>query len=239
MKRLDSLHVVQLRLFRTDEISLSDLRLESSVQRIQRLFSFKQVLPVQPPLSADPQGAIAFISGEIKQGEKSYEVEKLIIEPRRIIIAVASTSAVAQSVFDELKALILEVDQREAKPVYDPILMTEETTTVVHLDFPITSLFAGEAFSNLIAGFASRTANHGAKTRIVPSSLHFRVSYEDLPDSLKRSNISLLDKDIAIELRVHTAVEENAYFVTSPNSSDVHLGLIALLEDVFRGKKKP
>jgi hypothetical protein len=238
MKRLDSLHVVQIRLFRIDEIPLSDLRLESSVQRVQQAFSFKQSLPLQPPLSADPQGAIAFMSGELKLGEKAYEVEKLIIESRRIIISVASTSATALSAFDTLKAIILKVDQREAKPAYDPVVMTEETTTVAHLDFPITSLFAGEAYNNLIAGFVSRIANYGAKTRIVPSSLHFRVTYEDLPASLKQSNISLSDKDIAIELRVNTGVEESAYFLTSPNSSDVHLGLIALLEDVFRAPKK-
>lgn len=150
----------------------------------------------------------------------------------------ASTSAVARSAFEKLKDLILEVDQREAKPAYDPLVMTEETTTVAHLEFPITSLFAGDACSSLVAGFASRTENHGAMTRIVPSSIRFRVSYEDLPESFRRNSISLLDKDIAIELRANTAIEENVYYMCSPNSSDVHLGLIALLEDIFKGRKK-
>lgn len=234
MKRVDSLHIVQVRIFRNDEFFLSDLRLENSISEIKRRFSFKQALPLESPASADPQGAIAFMSGEVEDQDRAYEIERLIIESRRVIISAASSSSIATKFFEALRPVVIELDRREKKSAYEPLVMTEETTTVVHLDFPITSLFASEKFKGLMSGFTSLSSECGAKATIIPSSLHFRVSYRNLPEPLTKNNIALLDKDIAIELRVNTDVEENAYFITSPLSTDSHLKLISLIEDSFR-----
>ena len=79
MKRIDSLHVVQTRIFRIDEIQLSEICLNESIKRIQKQFLFKQAIPLQPPLSADPQGALAFTAGEVKDKDRAYEIDRLIL----------------------------------------------------------------------------------------------------------------------------------------------------------------
>jgi hypothetical protein len=234
MKRIDSLHVLQVRVFRTDEIPMSTVRLENSIHKTQTLFSFKQCLPLQPPLAADPQGAIAFMSGEFTFEGRTYEIDRLVIEPRRVLIGIAAPSTVASAAFEKLKTLIIEIDPRTPKPGYDPLVLTEETTTVVHLDFPITNLFADQRYTKFLAELPSMRNHSGAKTVVVPSSVHFRVSYRDLPEILAKNKVTLLDKDIAIELRVGTDVSENVYFITSPTSTDAHLVLISFIEDSFR-----
>ena len=128
---------------------------------------------------------------------------------------------------------MIELDKREIKPAYSPLVMTEETTTVVNFDFPFTNLFDGEPFRNLSEGLSSISSKCGAKATIVPSSMHFRVSYDDLPEGLRKNNVNLVDKDIAIELRVNTDIGERMYFISSPVSTDCHLELLSLIEKTF------
>jgi hypothetical protein len=234
MNKLLSLSVVQLRVFRVDEIPFSSLQLESSTQKIQKAFGFKQTGPINTLFIAEVAGGIAFRAGEFPSGSTTTVVDQIIIEPRRILISVSGSSETADQVFAHLREVMREIDQRSERPALEPLVLTQETTTIMQLDFPITALVAGTPLEAFQTGVNSLIDSQGSRVRIYPSSIHFRVSYDDLPESLKASNITLADKDIGVEIRAGTAVQERTFFITSPNPSSKHIDLVSLFEKTFR-----
>jgi hypothetical protein len=193
-------------------------------------------MSLQPPAVPDPAGGIGFISCDLEQEASPISIEQVVIESRRITIAVNASSEHCIYVFTRLIELLREIDQRPLKPEFKPLIMTEETTTVVQLDFPITILFKASQVSAFSDKLGSIVNNYGAKAAIWPNGVKFRISYLNPPSILKANNIDLVDREIRIEQRVNTAVEENTYFIISPNSSDIHMKLIAKLEEIFSSK---
>jgi hypothetical protein len=233
MKRIDSLTVAQLRIFKTDELPFNSLRLGASVQKIRTEFAFKHITNIPAPMTPDLLGAIGFVAGEVKTEAGATVIESLVIESRRVLLTIHGPSEVANQTFDRLRGMIREVDQRENKPELVPLIVTEDTTTVVHLDHPILSLLTGCPLEQLVGGLDSKIEKHGARVRIYPASFRLAVAYDHVPDSLKLNNITLADKVISIELRMGTAVEDNIYFISSPNPSTIHLQMVTFLEELL------
>jgi hypothetical protein len=75
--------------------------------------------------------------------------------------------------------------------------------------------------------------NEAGSIMVWPTALRLRVSYLDVPAKFKANSINVVDKEIRIEQRRNTAIDQNTYFISSPNSSDIHMKLIAQLEEVF------
>ncbi len=229
------LKVAQARIFRADELSPNLFRTDSAIQKIRTEFAFKQFAIVPPPLTPDQQGGVAFASGEFKVAAATYALESLVIESRRILMTIIGPSEIGNASFARLRDIAREIDQRLDKPDLVPLVLTEETTTVVQLDHPITRLATNGPLGKLLKGLPERTEGYGAKPRILPVAFQMRVTYDDLPTYLKDSNIALADSTISIELRAGTALGDNFYFVVSPNPSPKHLELIALLEKALEG----
>jgi hypothetical protein len=237
MNQLSSMNVAQIRLFRPDEIPLQILQLPVAVQEIRQAFGFGQLPAIQYSGIPDFGGGIAYANGQFSFDDSNYPIVLLQIEPRRIRIGASGSSRVVSSIFDRLREIMIKLDTRAEKPVYEPILLTDETTTVIRLDFPITRLFDSQDLRDLASGLESKVAHHGAEIKVVPSGIRFRVAFDQIPDSLRKYGASILDKDIRIELRSQTQVDDNVYFISSPNTSDAHLELVSYFEKTFGGKK--
>ena len=236
MKKISWISVTQVRLFRNDEIPLSLLQLPLIIQQSKVALGFTQDPIVQPAPSPDLPGSIVFVNGQFVTDSAVFAVPQLQIEPRRIRISISATSDIANLLFERLKQVMISVDTRSEKPTYDPLVLTEETGTAVNLDSTLRRLFLGDAGERLLAGLQATLESHGAVASIEPVGLRYHVRFSELPEALRKYGVTLLEKDIRIEVRNQTPAEDKNYFIVSPNSSDSHFALIDYLENTFGEK---
>jgi len=222
------LTTTQIRLFPPDLIPLLKLALPDNGKRIQSLFDFQVIEPIQQ------QGLYAGISlngGTFKtESSTTTLIDFVRIEERRIAIKVAGQTSVGVSVFRALADLLREVNGGfELKE----ILCTHETATSVVLDFPFQRLL-----SNELTMFLERSQKHfrnpWSETMILPRNLKFSVRYKVTDDSLLKSNVTLASKELTIEPREHSSPEERLYWIYSPMDTETHFKLIEELEKTLR-----
>jgi hypothetical protein len=232
MKRIMSMRVTQIRIFRSDEIPFAQLQSGVASQKLAQALGLQLFAPPQP-VPGLPIPQVIYGTGQLKENEKITVIEQLAFDERRIVLMIAGDSRTCNKVFEVVRKIIIEIDQRQEKPAYEPLILSEETMTILKLDFPITKLLKDGSLETFGKDLTTRVENLGAKAQAFVSSVHFRIHYDDLPDLLKKQGISLLDKEVAIEWRQQSAVDDNIFFITSPNSSDDHLQLIQHLEELF------
>ena len=233
------LQVSQVRIFQADALPFAFLQLNASVQRIMKEFEFRQAATLKPQQTPDLSGGVAFFSGAFQASSMTIVIQQLILEKRRIILNVAGSSGAADLAFSRLRDLVKELDQRENKAEIEPLVQTDETTTIVKLDLSIAKIFSTGQFASFSGALESKLDRYGTKeTKLVPISVRYRVAYGDLSDELKANNIALLAKEIVIELREGTPLEDNTFFIVSPNRSDLHLEIVSLIEQTFSEKSR-
>ena len=151
------------------------LQVESAAKSIQTSFSFRQFSPISPPVSGDPMGGLSFNNGESKQDGVTIGIQQLVIEPRRIILNVHSTSEIANKVFQDIVDLLRQLDPRTEKPAYAPILFTEETLSTVRFDFSMSRLFDSNSLHLFSESLKDRITNYASKPMIMPSAVHWHI----------------------------------------------------------------
>ena len=229
-----ALHVTQVRVFEPDEIPFGLLMTRVNSKKINQELSFRQAVVIPATQSGDPFGCISFSGGTIADDEGAiYVIEQVSVESRRVIITVAADSSIADKTFEKLRTLFFAIDNRPTKPSLEPIVLTNETTTVAKFSFPFSKLFATGDLGKFYIGMNKMVEQPNAKPLVFPSSIRFRVSYTETPQSFRDQKVEILDKDIVIEHRIGTALEDNVFFISSPNRSEMHLKLIESLEKTF------
>jgi len=237
MKRLHSLIVTQTRILPADDLPFVALLTQTAIEQIQQAFSFRQAMPVQPPIVPDPAGGLSFWGGQLEIDSIPVAISQITIEPRKITVATAGSSDKSNRIYELLADLIRRLDSRAQKPLLEPIVLTEETVTVLELDFPITRLFEDGRIAELTRDAAGLVDKVTSRISVVPAGITFRVSYLDPGEKIQANNIQLIDKELKIERRVNTAPDENMFFISSPNGSETHMKLVGRLEEVFREPK--
>ena len=97
MKNIVDLVVNQIRIFPVDVIPLGFINTKSCVESIKDTLSISEV-GVLP--SVDGKDVIVFRKGEIKEGNELVVINKVEVDPRRVIIEVAGTSKVGNRVYE-------------------------------------------------------------------------------------------------------------------------------------------
>lgn len=233
MKRITSMRVTQVRIFRQDDLPWAQILSGALHPRLVQVLELKPVLPPQPAPGLPIGFQVIFMAGQFKQANKIIVIEQLLFDERRIILTVVGNSQESNQAFDLLRELLAEIDPRQDKPAYEPLILSEETTTVAELDFGITRMLKGSQLEIFEKDLPRRVETLGAKALPFLSSIRFHIHYDELPESLKQHSITLLDKDVVIEWRQQTSLADNTFFISSPNSSDAHLELVRQLEKVF------
>lgn len=229
MKDIRELIVKQIYIFPVDEIALSSLQRKNAINKIQEAYSLKYSPTMFEGIPNESQ-SLAFNNGEYSWNKKTYLINNLSIEPRRILLTCSSESKIADSLFKNLRELILNLDLRESKPIYKHILVAEETQCVVKLDFHFNDVFKNSPLYTFHEYLKKKITSYESKIEVRPSALRFKISYLQLPDYLKKHNLSLLDKDFVLEMRNRTDAKENIYYTSSPTDSETHFNLIKELE---------
>lgn len=228
MREIRALVTTQVRLFPSDLIPVLKVSIPEFGKKIQSLFDFQAVEPVERQGSVT---GIAFNGGIYKPD--SVLIETVAIEARRIVVKVQGKSQIAMSVFEVVSKQIEEVNG--GFPLKE-ILCTHETGSSVVLDFPFERILSGQFVNFLQKSAVKHTKNQWSENLILPVNLKFSVRYKITDDTLVKSNITLASKELTIEPRVESSPDERLYWIASPTDTETHFKLIEELEKALSEK---
>jgi len=218
----------QIRLFPPDVVPILKASLPESGKKIQSLFDFQAVEPIER------QGGvtgIAFNGGIYKPD--SVLIETVSIEARRIAVKVQGKSEIATSVFQAVSHQLEELN--DGRPLTE-ILCTHETGSSVILDFPFERILSGQFVSFLQKSAVKHTKNPWSENLILPVNLKFTVRYKITDDTLVKKSITLASKELTVEPRVQSSPDERLYWIASPTDTETHFKLIEDLEKALAEK---
>ena len=221
MREIRLLVTQQVRLFHPDIIPILRLFMPDSGKKVQSLFDFQAVEPIQEEGGVT---GIAFTGGLYKPN--SAVIEKAVIEPRRISLKMLGDTKTATTVYREIKLQLQELNG--GRPI-EEILCTHETATSIVLNFSFERILSTQFVSFLNSALAY-TKNQWSESFIIPVNLKFAVRYKLTDDGLLKDNVTLLSKELVIEPRAQSSTDERLYWITSPTDTDTHLKLIEELE---------
>jgi hypothetical protein len=236
MKEIRELKSTQVLIFPIDEIGFKSFQRDSAIKKIQEKYKLKYNPPMMFEGIPSELRPISFTNGEFNHKDKSYLIERLNIEERKIIISMVSHSKIVNALFDNLRALLKGLDLRDTKPKYEPLVKADETSCVVKLEFSIRELLENSPLSHFHDYLTDKVQSNGFEIEVIPSVIRFKISYLKQPESFKKHKITLTDKDFVLEVRDRTSYEEQIYYTFSPTDSDTHIDLINKLENVISKK---
>ncbi len=230
MREAKYLKTTKVMIFPSDDIYLAGLNSEAAIQKITSTFSLVRA-PLSPQfLNQIPQ--LVFQNGVFEYNGNTYIIDQISIDDRKIIINILSPSSVSDLFFNEFRKLLVSIDQREEKSSYDPLISTYETTCILKLDIKLDRLI-GIIRAKEIEELISTKHSHGASISLIPTSVRFQISYNDIPEKYIKNKISISDKPFLIELREKTNPDDQIYYTVSPTDSDTHLEILKALEKMF------
>lgn len=235
MRDIVDLKVIQIRLYPIDTIPLSLLAIEKN------LIPFKEVLRFKSIATGDEKEdttSLTFLNGEITYESKVYSVERLILEPLRVLLSVYGSSAVADVLYEEVRKNFLAADPDSPMAKVEPYVKVEETSCVASLDVDFRRLFSPSLLRFLDRTVGAHTSSKAVSSQVIPSRFSAKISYELVNRELKEAGVQLLNKVLTIEPRARTRLEEQRYFTLSPTDSDTHFTILREFEKSLRGPAK-
>ncbi len=230
LKEITNLTVTQIRVFPVDVVPLSQIGTKSCIEKIRGDLSISEIGPA--PLMND-RGPIIFLRGGIKEKDRVLVINRVAVEPRRIVLEVVGTSKEANQVYDSLLSAIDSAAQIDLDRLRTPLLVAETTQCVATLGFHFESLF-NSTFTQLLDSRVKKEAtNKLAKGSVNPVLAEAEISYQIRDKTLTENKISMLPKKFTIAPRAGTPLESRRYFLSSPFDSDTHLKVFKELEEAI------
>jgi len=229
LKEVRVLSTAQVRIFPADVIPLTKLIIAKHREIINSLFNFERA----EPITRAGNTGMSFLAGSC--GSKPLLIEEVTIEERRIIARVQGTTKEANSVYEEVKKVLEQVN--EGRSIKE-LLCTHETASSVVLSVPFDRVFS-KPFLNFLEKSATRHIGlPWAQHYLAPMGLRFRIQYKLTDDTLVKNYIGLASKELVIEPRSQSALDDQLYWISSPTDTDTHFKLIDDLEKCLKGESK-
>ncbi len=232
MKNIVDLVVNQIRIFPVDIIPFGLINTKSCVEKIKDTLSISEVV-VLPPIEG--KGIIVFLKGELKENNELVVINKIEVDPRRIIIEVAGTSKAGNKVYELFMSSLTALTNLDLESLRLPLLLAETTRCVVTLDFTFEELFNHSFTEFLNKRVEKEATNDAAEGSVRPLAAIAEISYRVKDEDLVNNKISMNPKQLTIAPRPGAPLDEKKYVISSPFDSDTHLKLIEELNKAITG----
>ena len=233
MKNIVDLVVNQIRIFPVDIIPLGLINTKSCVERIRDTLSISEV-GVLP--SIEGKDVIVFRKGELKENNELVVINKVEVEPRRIIIEVAGTSKAANKVYELFMSSLTALTNIDLGSLQSPLLLAETTRCVVTLDFTFEELFNRSFTEFLNKKVEKEATNDVAQGLVRPLAAIVEINYVIKDKALLNNKIGMNPKQLTIAPRPGAPLDERKYVISSPFNSDTHIRLIEELNKAIVSK---
>jgi hypothetical protein len=190
-----------------------------------RLSSFRP--PAGTPAAVTfPAEGLIFSQGEFRHKLKTYPVERLIVETRRILITMVAPSKVADAFYESAASIISEFDADKQFDMKGDLLKSEETGCDITLDTDIRQLLSPDFANFLESGALPILGTKSWKPRLRGIRLALDVSYDVTDEKLSTHNINLAPKTIMIQSAPGSPLDQRRYMTFSPTDSDNHMAML-------------
>ncbi len=233
MKNIVDLVVNQIRIFPVDIVPLGLINTKSCVEKIKDTLSISEVV-VLPPIEG--KGIIVFLKGELKENNELVVINKVEVEPRRIIIEVAGTSKAGNKVYELFMSSLAALTNIDLSSLQSPLLLAETTRCVVTLDFTFEELFNRSFVEFLNKKVNKEATTDAAEGSVRPLAAIAEISYRVKDEELVNNKISMDPKQLTIAPRPGAPLDERKYIISSPFNSDTHVKLIEELNKAMVSK---
>ena len=232
MKNIVDLVVNQIRIFPVDIIPLGLINTKSCIERIRDTLSISEV-GVLP--SIEGKDVILFRKGELKEDNELVVINKVEVDPRRIIIEVAGPSKAGNKVYELFVSSLSAFANLDFENLRSPLLLAETTRCVVTLDFTFEELFNHSFTEFLNKRVEKEATNDAAEGSVRHLAAIAEISYRVKDEYLVSNRISMNPKQLTIAPRPGAPLDEKKYVISSPFDSDTHLKLIEELNKAITG----
>jgi len=234
MENVTDLKVNQVRVFAADIIPISLITANSTVDKIKGALSFGEIQAIP---TVEGKNIIIFQRGELKRDNKLVIINRIVVEPRRIIMDIDGTSKDSNEVYEEFLTIISGVGTIDLKVLRKPLFVAEGTQCIVTLSFSFDSLFSKEYLAFLKKQVETTAESDVAKAVVRPSIALAEITYEIKDQILLDNKVGLNVKEFRISPRPGIPLDLRRYIVASPFDSDTHLKIIGELDKTITIKK--
>ncbi len=215
--------VNQIRIFPVDVIPLGLINTKSCVEKIKDTLSISEVgaLP-----SIGGNNIIVFSKGELKENNELVVINRVEVDPRRIVIEIAGTSKAGNKVYELFIASLTALTNQNIAGLRSPLLLAETTRCVVTLDFTFEELF-NHSFTEFLNDRVEKEATSSmAEGSVRHLAAIAELTYQIKDETLVKNQISMNPKQFTIAPRPGAPLDERKYVISSPFNSDTHIKLI-------------
>ncbi len=235
MKNVTDLTVTQIRIFQVDVIPLSVITTKSCVEKIKEVLSIGEV-GVRPFIEG--KDIIVFLRGELRREKRVIVVNKIEVDPRRVIVEVEGTSKDGNEVYETFLSVVAVVANANLESLRTPLLLAETTQCVVNLDFAFDSLFSNAFIEFLNSRVEKEASSKVAKASVRPLATTVEIQYEITDKALLDNRITMNPKQFSIAPRPGAPSDAKKYLISSPFDSDTHLKLVEELNKAILAVSK-
>lgn len=226
LKNVADLTVTQIRIFPVDVVPLSVITTKSCVEKIREALSVGEV-EVRP--FSEGKDIIVFRRGELRREKRVIVVNKIEVDPRRMIVEVKGTSRDGNEVYEAFLSTIAAVANVDSESLRLPLLVAETTQCVITLDFTFDSLFSSAFVEFLKRKVEKEASSKMAKASVRPLAVTAEITYEITDKALTDNKITMNPKQFSIVPRPGAPLDARKYLISSPFDSVTHLKLVNAL----------
>jgi hypothetical protein len=221
--------------FRPDDLRLTTLSVKPVQEQIQQLFHF-QVATMGTPMATFgdvpltyPPGFVFNMGSWLSPDRQLVPIRFLHFEQRRIVIDVSGTSSAIDSIFEQLRHFLSELQAPDGSPVVgeaEHVLNYSEITA--HFQFSLEAFFAPplrKLFFGAVGANASSTESVLVPTIVVKA----QPGEQELPAILPPYDF----QSFTFALRGGTRPEEHIYCSGAPLETEEHLNYITELDAIL------
>lgn len=222
MKDLESLTSIQIYNYPSDQLPFGHLLTADAINAIKTAFNF-QKHELESSADGSKTISIEFLNGSLKEGDDLFPIQRVLFSNDTIAIKIVGKSPIGVHLLTQIHSVVKSISRRFSPT---PVLIAEETSSVVTLDIPFTAVFSpGFLTFNQIA---SKLA--GASDQDVLEPRGFRLIFVNKNDADIVENGPLGPKKITIEPRVGVPLDRQRYYFSTPTNWEAHTKLIELFE---------
>lgn len=226
--KLRSVRVVQVLVFRSDQIPLQRLIARSNLEELGSRFSFSNTQLAQQ-IDAGTR-AVVLEGGSFESDLKRIAIPRLVIDDRRILVAVEGSSNDAKLLYFPIVEFLAKLDGVGVEQFDEPVIRSEESEVVAELDFSFDMLVAPGFWKFMTTEVAKTATTRFAGATLMPAHLSFYVEYQSLDDTLEKYQIILTRKEFTLEPRSGVPIQDQVYYSKAPFDTETHVKVLSEIE---------
>jgi len=220
VKNVTGMYVQQTRLFAPDVVPYRHVITSLGANRMRQALGFG---------STNWQENLEYVfqDGTIEHQGSIVPITWASFHDRRILVQVLGNSSAAHAAYVAIRGVLCELNPDFQGA--EPLILTEETSCSVQLDFDWTALL-NPVFAEYVSQRVEDFSTEHVRRFLKGFTVRFLLGSE-AHRALTERGITVSDQNLTIEPRADTPLSEQLFHAYSPCDSDTHLSLVSELED--------